>query len=136
AFGCLALAIPSGSFLPITLALFTLIAFNAATHDIIADGIYVSALNTESQAKFVGVQGAAYNIARFMAQGGLVMLAGTLESKLGVSPAWMAVMALVGIVMVVTGVWHIRTLPSPEPANEHVPTVGEAFRTFGDVVKT
>src|SRR5690606_24645216 len=73
AFGCLALAIPSGSFLPITLALFTLIAFNAATHDIIADGIYVSALNTESQAKFVGVQGAAYNIARFMAQGGLVM---------------------------------------------------------------
>jgi PAT family beta-lactamase induction signal transducer AmpG len=43
---------------------------------------------------------------------------------------------LVGIVMIVTGVWHTKTLPSPKPGTEKQPSVSEAFTTFGDVVKT
>jgi PAT family beta-lactamase induction signal transducer AmpG len=70
--------VPIG-FLSVTLGLFGLVAFNSATHDIAADGIYVSDLSTANQARFVGVQGAAYNIARLMAQGAFLILAGKLE---------------------------------------------------------
>ncbi len=136
AFACLAMAIPTDSFLSITLGLFALIAFSSATHDIVADGIYISALDAQGQARFVGIQGAAYNIARFMAQGGFVILAGQLEKSIGVEPAWMAVMAAIGGVMVVTALWHAKTLPNPAVASDAPPTVKAAFANFPDVVST
>ncbi len=136
AFGCLALAVPSDNFLPITLALFALIAFNSATHDIVADGIYVNTLDSPTQAKYVGIQGASYNIARFLAQGGLVVAAGKLEETWGVNPAWMAAMGAVGVLMVITGAWHMRSLPSHRAVVAKGQTVGDVFRTFGDVTRT
>lgn len=136
AFGCLALAIPTDNFLPITLALFALIAFNSATHDIVADGIYVNVLDSPTQAKYVGIQGASYNIARFLAQGGIVVAAGKLEELWGVSPAWMAAMAVIGIMMVLMGVWHMKTLPSYVAQTSGDKTIAEVFTTFLDVAKT
>jgi len=136
AFGCLALAIPSDNFLPITLALFALIAFNSATHDIVADGVYVNVLNSETQAKYVGIQGASYNIARFLAQGGLVVAAGKLEDSWGVNPAWMAAMGAVGVLMVVMAVWHMRSLPAHRQEREENQSVSEVFSTFAEVTRT
>ena len=136
AFACLAMAIPTDSVLSVTLGLFALIAFSSATHDIVADGIYVSALDSANQAKFVGVQGASYNIARFLAQGGFVLLAGILEKSYGVNTAWMAVMAAIGGVMVVTALWHMTTLPNPAVSSDAPATVKAAFANFPDVVST
>lgn len=40
------------------------------------DGVYMSELNKQEQAKYIGWQGAFYNIAKIVASGGLVWLAG------------------------------------------------------------
>lgn len=135
-FGCIALAIPTDAAVPATLALFALLAFNSATHDIFADGIYVSALSTKEQAQYVGVQGAAYNIARFLAQGAFVWLAGQLEKTMGVRPAWVAVMTALAALMVVLSAWHGRSLPQVPPSTQRPTSVADAFATFGDVVRT
>ena len=47
-----------------------------ATHDIAADGVYISSLSDKQQAEFSGWQGAAYNVGKLVAQGALVYVAG------------------------------------------------------------
>ena len=81
AFGFLALTLPLEGFFRYSLALFAIIAFNGATHDIAADGVYINVLSPKLQAQFVGWQGAAYNIAKVFTQGALVFLAGQLENE-------------------------------------------------------
>lgn len=61
-----------------SLAIFTLIAFVSATHDIAIDGFYLNALNKDQQALFVGVRNTAYRGAMIAGSGGLVVLAGAL----------------------------------------------------------
>lgn len=72
-------AIVQPSFLNITLAVLTVIAFLSATHDIAADGFYLLALNQESQAYFVGIRSTAYRLANVFCNGFLIYLAGQLE---------------------------------------------------------
>ena len=83
-FGLLALTLPLDGFFQYSLALFAVIAFNGATHDIAADGVYINVLSSKQQAQFVGWQGAAYNTAKIFTQGVLVFLAGLLENRVGV----------------------------------------------------
>ena len=75
-FGVGALALHLPSFFAITIAIFAVIAFSGATHDIAADGVYMSELSTQDQAKYIGWQGAFYNLAKLVATGGLVWFAG------------------------------------------------------------
>ncbi len=140
-FGLLALAITSDQRVGLTLAFFGLIAFISATHDIVADGIYVSVLDSKTQARYVGIQGAAYNIAKFLATGGFVIMAGKLEESYGVNTAWMSVMVAIGLVMILISAWHTRTLPSSTVTSagddqDKPKTVAEVFSSFGHVVKT
>jgi MFS transporter, PAT family, beta-lactamase induction signal transducer AmpG len=135
AFGLLALSLPLDGFFRYTLALFAIIAFNGATHDIAADGVYINVLSEKLQAKFVGWQGAAYNVAKIFTQGALVYLAGQLEFSVGVVHAWMIVMGIFGAIMVCLSVYHLKVLPTGGAASE-VRSVREAFATFGDVLKT
>ena len=66
-----------------------LVALAAATHDIAADGLYLLALSTDDQARFVGVRNACFRIGRLFVSGGVVWLAGTLEKARGVvDSAW------------------------------------------------
>jgi PAT family beta-lactamase induction signal transducer AmpG len=88
------------------------IALSGATHDIAADGTYMSVLSTEDQAKWIGWQGAFYNIAKIAATGGLVYLAGTFIDSFGVTKAWMIIMLIIGIIMVVLGCYHFFILPT------------------------
>lgn len=134
-FGLLALSLPLDSFFRYSLALFAIIAFNGATHDIAADGVYINVLSNTQQAKFVGWQGAAYNIAKIFTQGVLVYLAGQLEMSMGVLHAWMIVMGIFGGILVLLSLYHLRVLPSGGAAND-VHSLREGFATFGDVVKT
>lgn len=97
-FGLLALSLPLEGFFQYSLVLFAIIAFNSATHDIAADGVYINTLNHQQQAKYVGWQGAAYNVAKVLSQGGLVWLAGYLTKQVGLTRAWMLVMGLFSII--------------------------------------
>lgn len=71
------------SLFSISIALLAIIAFSGATHDIACDGVYMSELSNDDQAKYIGWQGAFYNIAKIIATGGLVYLAGYLIEQYG-----------------------------------------------------
>ncbi len=120
-FGLVALALHLPMFFAVTVALFAVIAFSGATHDIAADGVYMAELSSTEQARYIGVQGAFYNLAKLIATGGLVWCAGWLferfaatgSSDLAASrAAWTAVLAVLGIIMLAAGLWHVRILPS------------------------
>ena len=85
-FAGIAFTIPVPFFFQATLAFFWLLAFSSATHDIAADGFYMLALDTNTQAKFVGIRSTFYRIATIMGQGVLIILAGFLESSTGMEP--------------------------------------------------
>ena len=91
-----ALTLPLPDFFPYAVALMGVIAFSGATHDIATDGVYITELSKDQQARFIGWQGAFYNIAKVFAMGGLVYLAGALKERVGIVEAWMIVMALCG----------------------------------------
>lgn len=119
-FGLVALALNMPNFFAVCIALLAIIAFSGATHDIATDGVYMTELTPEDQAKYIGWQGAFYNFAKIVATGGLVYLAGYLISYFshygdGKTPAmyaWMSIMFACGAIMLVLGLYHIRMLPS------------------------
>lgn len=85
-FAGIAFTIPLPFFFQATLAFFWLLAFSSATHDIAADGFYMLGLNTNQQAKYVGIRSTFYRVATIMGQGVLIILAGFLESTSGCEP--------------------------------------------------
>lgn len=82
-FGLTALTLHSNQFFALSIAMLAIIAFSGATHDTAADGVYLNELDEKEQAKFVGWQGAFYNIAKIFSGGLLVYLAGELEKNTG-----------------------------------------------------
>ena len=119
-------------FFTYTIAFMAIIAFSGATHDIATVGIYLNELSPEDQAKYVGWQGAFYNVAKILSGGALVFLAGELEKSLGVVNAWMIVMSIYGIIMVTLSIYHLRMLPSGGSSNE-VKSFKEGIDTLKDV---
>jgi len=114
ALASIALTLPTSHFFQLSLAVFFLIAFSSATHDIAADGFYMLALPEHQQAAFVGVRSTFYRLAMLAGQGGLVLLAGALTQSTGsVVLAWQIVMAVVGSVFILLGVYHRFMLPQP-----------------------
>ncbi len=109
-----AFSIPLPNFLAVTLTVFGLMAFSSATHDIAADGFYMLSLDESAQAAYVGVRSTFYRIAMISGQGGLVVLAGTLEPGLGIPLAWSIVFIALAVVFFVLSVYHRLILPSPE----------------------
>ena len=134
-FGLLALSLNLHNFFGYSLVLLAIVAFNGATHDIAADGVYINALTEKEQAQYVGWQGAFYNVAKVLSQGVFVLLAGQLEISLGVVPAWMIVMGVFGAIMVTLSIYHSKVLPVGG-VSERVKSSKEAFATFWDVMKT
>lgn len=113
-FGLVAFALNLPHFFSITIALLAIVAFSGATHDIACDGVYMGELSNADQSKYIGWQGAFYNIAKIVATGGLVYLAGILIEKStsqGSSlydanqHAWMIIMAILSAVMVLLGIY-------------------------------
>lgn len=111
----IAFTLPTAYFFQLTLAIFWLLAFSSATHDIAADGFYMLGLNSHEQALFVGIRSTFYRIATIAGQGLLIMLAGHLESTTGNIPfAWsITFMVLAGVFL---ALWcrHRFILPRPE----------------------
>jgi MFS transporter, PAT family, beta-lactamase induction signal transducer AmpG len=68
--------IGNANFFTVTIAIFAVLAFISATHDIAADGFYLLALDKNRQAFFVGVRSTAYRLATIFVSGYVVWLAG------------------------------------------------------------
>jgi PAT family beta-lactamase induction signal transducer AmpG len=113
-FGLIALSIHLPYSFAISIALLACIAFSGATHDIATDGVYMSELNKEEQAKYIGWQGAFYNLAKVVATGALVYVAGILTKEFGTMTAWTIVMCTCGALLFLLGIYHMRALPSGE----------------------
>ena len=111
-FACVAFALQLPAFFAVSIAVLAVIALSGATHDIAADGVYMSALSNDEQARWIGWQGAFYNIAKIAATGGLVYLAGVFIGTFGVSKAWMIIMFILAVTMLILGCWHYFVLPA------------------------
>ncbi len=112
--GLVALGLPMTNFFQVTLAIFWVMAFNSATHDIAADGFYMLALPDHDQAAFVGVRSACYRVAIIAGQGGLVYLSGALIKSTG-NPAfaWSLVFVLLAVLFFALFAYHAWVLPRP-----------------------
>ena len=137
-FAAIALAVPSASFLILTLAAFMIGAFVSSTHDIALDGFYILALPQEKQSFFSGIRNTFYRIATVFSSGILVMLASWLCDYLGdKSYAWSATFAVTAVIMAILFLYHRRTLPEPSADVSRTPdSIKGLFSNFGDIIKT
>lgn len=94
-----AFSIPTPFFFQLTLAIFWLVGFASATHDIASDGYYMIALEEHQQAAYVGIRSTFYRVATIVGQGLLVIIAGVIESNTGLDPAYLDVEASPAIEM-------------------------------------
>ena len=136
AFGLVALSLPLPDFFCYAIAFMGVIAFSGATHDIAGDGVYLTELNATMQAKYIGWQGAFYNLAKILTNGGLVYLAGSLKDSIGIVHAWMVIMGICAVIMVVLSLYHVRMLPSGGAASGDVRTVKDAIHMLWEVIRT
>ena len=115
ALALLAFTLPTSFWLQSSLALFMLIAFGSATHDISADGFYILGLENKEQELYVGLRNTFYRIGMVLGQGGLVMLAGLLQKSGAAVPlSWSITFLAVAGLMLMLFAWHWRMLPNVE----------------------
>lgn len=115
ALASVALTLPTSQALQWSLAIFWLIAFASASHDIAADGYYMLAIPQHEQAAFVGVRSTFYRLANIGCQGGLVYLSGLIKEQTGsFVTAWTVIFCIVGLLFLLLAAWHLLALPRPE----------------------
>ena len=137
-FAAVAFAIPTGSFVALTLAAFMTGAFVSSTHDIALDGFYILALPQEKQSFFSGIRNTFYRIATVFSSGILVMLAGWVTTKSGNnSIAWSITFIITAIIMAALFLYHKRAMPKAEnDISRKVNGIKEVFGNFGDIIKS
>lgn len=120
-FAAVGLSLPLTGFFKASLALFYLIAFSSATHDIAADGFYMQALTEKQQAFFVGIRSTFFRISMIFGQGLLVILAGLIQSHTGLPKAQIKVEAKADAALIETvNITRLSTgtMPTPSPRDE------------------
>lgn len=114
ALACVALAIPAPAFFQATLAVFWLLAFSSATHDIAADGFYLLALPEHQRAAFVGVRSTCFRLAMITGQGGIVTLVGRwMAEGAGPAEAWRWMFGALAALFALLALYHLLVLPRP-----------------------
>jgi PAT family beta-lactamase induction signal transducer AmpG len=122
-----------------SLILFIIAAFASATHDIAADGYYMLAHDTKSQAAFIGIRSTFYRIAAVFSQGVLVYIAGTIENKTGDIPlSWQVTLGVTSVIMLLVTIYHSFFLPraaddQPREVADYkgaIEELKESFATF------
>ena len=118
-FAGVAFTIPAPFFFQLTLAVFWLMGFTSATHDIAADGFYMHALSEHEQSLYVGIRSTFYRIATVAGQGLLVIIAGLIETGTGLQPAQLSVTAAPDIPPVLSSI--------PSRFTQPVDTTGDPY---------
>ena len=129
AFAGIAFSLPVPFFFSMSLAVFWLVAFVSATHDIAADGYYMLALSEHEQSFYVGIRSTFYRIASVAGQGALVVVAGCIEERSGNIPfAWGVVFLILSALFLLFAIYHSWALPKVEIAK------GEKNYAFNDII--
>ncbi len=163
-FGLVALSLQMPMFFAIAISLLAFVAVCGATQDIAGDGLYMAELTEKEQAKYIGWQGAFYNLAKLVATGGLVYLSGVLYEYFAAKSAgvetslvrqliesgdvsaaiardasvssWMIIMGLCAAIMLLLGFYHMKALPKEMPnPSKSATNAREAWAKIGEVVK-
>lgn len=119
------------NFFVVTIALMAIMAVSGSIHDIAGDGTYMQYLDLKQQSQYIGWQGAAYNIAKIFARGGLVWLVGRLSTDYGVLQSWRIVFIIAAVIMLVVAIYHIVILPGRFKRAER-----ETDQTFGNAIQS
>jgi PAT family beta-lactamase induction signal transducer AmpG len=135
ALAALALALQLPAWFALAIALLGLVSFASSTHDIAADGLYIASLSARQQAAYAGWQGAFFNGAKFLSLGGLVILAGFLEQRVGAPAAWATVFGLLGALLAGLGLYHAWALPGTLTPAAAGATVRGTVDVLVDVVR-
>jgi PAT family beta-lactamase induction signal transducer AmpG len=130
-----ALALQLPAWFGVAIALLAVVSVASATHDIAADGLYIASLTARQQAAYAGWQGAFFNAAKFLSLGGLVILAGYLEARIGTSTAWTVVFGLLGAGLAGLGLYHTWSLPGTLNLPSRDASARDVARTLFDVIR-
>ena len=117
-FGIVALSLNFDYFFAISISTMAVIALSGATHDIACDGVYMAELSPEDQAKYIGVQGAFYNIA-----------------KLAYKEAWMIIFIIISALLLLLGLYHSKVLPSTQVPNQEKRSSADVAKELWEVIK-
>ena len=147
-FGIVALSLNFDYFFAISISTMAVIALSGATHDIACDGVYMAELSPEDQAKYIGVQGAFYNIAKLVANGGLVAAAGMLAEHFGASEgasiqanmpaykeAWKNNIIINSALKLLKRLYHSKVLPSTQVPNQEKRSSADVAKELWEVIK-
>ena len=112
----IAFTLPMASYLQWTLAIFWLLAFSSATHDVAADGFYMMALDEGEQSFFVGIRSTFYRLATLAGQGGMLIMVDWLLQRHGgeAEEAWTQAFYGVAALFIAVGAYHAWMLPRPQ----------------------
>lgn len=112
----IAFTLPMAGYLQWTLAIFWLLAFSSATHDVAADGFYMMALDEGQQSFFVGIRSTFYRLATLTGQGAMLIVVDWLVRHHGgdVQQAWITAFFGVAVLFVLVGIYHLLMLPHPK----------------------
>lgn len=130
----MALALQLPVWFAAAIALLFLLAYASATHDIACDGLYMGALDAKQQATFAGWQGAFFNASKFLILGGLLVLAGHLEVRIGVANAWSAVFGLLAVMLALLAAYNAYALPGAVNTALEKMTLAGTWRLLWDVI--
>ena len=121
-----------------TLIFFIIAAFASATHDIAADGYYMLAHDSKSQAAFVGIRSTFYRIASVFSQGVLVYIAGLIENRTGNIPmSWQITLGVTSVIMLSVTLYHSFFLPhAPEDQPRPVASSHDVWRELSEAFQT
>lgn len=140
-FALIAFLLPIPNFFAWVIAIMGIVAFSGATHDIATDGVYLTVLDKKTQSTYIGWQGAFYNLAKVLANGGLVALAGTLISHFKESDpekapfyAWMIIMGIIGALLICLALYHFFKLPATPKTGKDAQNMSEAMNEMGHVL--
>lgn len=135
----LLVSLPSTHFFYLSSLIFLSIGFAGAMYDISSDGLYIEALTRKVQAQFVGIRTMAYQLARFISQGGLIFLVGLLALTHSILFAWQIALSLFAVAMLLITFYHYQALPEtiaikPPTRTKNFSAVFKAFKALPNFV--
>lgn len=134
AFAGIAFALPTPLWFSLTLAVFWMVGFTSATHDIAADGYYMLALSEHQQSLYVGIRSTFYRVATVVGQGLLVIIAGALETATGDIPlSWAIVFTILSLLFLGFALYHSWAMPKVESKAGKLRSASDVWREFVDV---
>ena len=127
----IAFTLPTSHFLQWTLAIFWLIAFSSATHDVAADGFYMMALEEGDQSFFVGIRSTFFRLAMIVGQGALLIMVDWFFGRFNDERvAWKMAFIIVAALLIIVGSYHAVKLPKLKNDTPRVFAVGDLLREF------